>query len=351
MRPSPIRWVAALDGGTTNTRARLLHEGRVVAVARRSVGVRDTVLSDGPAALAAAVRDALAEVLRGQPIERPDRVVAAGMLSSEVGLAAVPHVVAPAGPDELARHAEARSLPDVSPWPILFIPGVRTPPAPGADGWATADVMRGEECETLGAWSLLEGAEPAAANRRTVFVWPGSHTKVVEVDGQGRILRSHTSLAGELTAALARHTLLKASLPETLPEQPDLDAVALGARLAGRDGLGRAAFLVRVAALGETLDPAGRAGFLIGAVIADDAANLARHSIFDGPARVWVGGREPQRSLYAAMLRGRIEPPVLAIEGSLAEDASARGAWDVALRMDADAGDRREGPQPDSATG
>ncbi len=62
----PLSWVAALDGGTTNTRVRLLHDGQVVAVARRGVGVRDAVLgaASGERALEKAIRDAIAEVLR-----------------------------------------------------------------------------------------------------------------------------------------------------------------------------------------------------------------------------------------------------------------------------------------------
>lgn len=329
MIPSPIRGAVALDGGTTNTRARLLHDGRVVATARRAVGVRDTVLAAGRDALAAAVRDALAEVMDAAGSEPPQCVVAAGMLSSEVGLATVPHVVAPAGIDELVHAAAVRVLPDVSDLPILFIPGVRTRAAAGSDGWTAADVMRGEECETLGAWSLLD---PAPAGAPSVFVWPGSHTKTVAVDAAGRIVGSHTSLAGELTAALGGHTLLRASLPEALPDELDLDAAAAGARVAGRDGLGRAAFLVRIAALTGSLEAAARASFLIGAVIGDDVAHLSRHPVLDGAARVWVGGRQPQRTLYADWLRATIRQPVFELEGDLAEAASARGAWAVVLR-------------------
>src|SRR6185503_14145884 len=118
------------------------------------------------------------------------------------------------------------------------------------------------------------------------------------------------------------HTLLTASLPALLPDNPDPDALAAGARLVEREGLGRAAFLVRIAALGGALDPIGRASFLIGAVIADDVAHLARHPILASPARVWVGGRQPQRSLYAELLRPRIGAPVFEIEGGLAEEAS-----------------------------
>lgn len=317
----------ALDGGTTNTRARLCRDGRVVAVARRAVGVRDSVLAEGASPLARAVREALDEVLAAAGSSPVSSIVAAGMLSAEVGLANVPHVVAPAGVAELAQGAQLRELPEVSDQPILFIPGIRTPPAAGTDGWAEADVMRGEECETIGAWSLLgQSGTPG----RAVFVWPGSHTKLVEVDEAGRIVRSHTSIAGELTQALARHTLLAASLPPELPDDPDAEAVAAGARLVGRGGLGRAAFLVRIAALGGALDAHGRASFLVGAIVADDAAHLARHAMLVDPEVVWVGGRQPQRGLYARMLGERINAPVRELDHDWAEHASAVGALRVA---------------------
>jgi 2-keto-3-deoxy-galactonokinase len=96
-------WAVALDGGMTNARARLIRDGRIVATARRAVGVRDAVLSAGAVPLAAAVREALDDVYRIVDDVRPDLIVAAGMLSSEFGRTAVPHVVAPAGLDNLGR--------------------------------------------------------------------------------------------------------------------------------------------------------------------------------------------------------------------------------------------------------
>ncbi len=73
------------------------------------------------------------------------------MLSSEVGLIAVPHVIAPAGLEDLARGVAIGRIPELVERPIYFVPGVRTAAADGLDGWFQADVMRGEECETLGA--------------------------------------------------------------------------------------------------------------------------------------------------------------------------------------------------------
>src|SRR5262249_32002958 len=159
----------------------------------------------------------------------------------------VPHVLAPAGPDELARTAEFVSLPEVDDRPILVVPGVRTPAGDGPDGWFDSDVMRGEECETLGAYAALVAARRLAPGESSACLWPGSPTRLVEVDAGGRIARSFTTLAGEILQAVAQHTLLAASLPGALPDDLDHDAAADGARVAGRHGLGRAAFLVRVA--------------------------------------------------------------------------------------------------------
>lgn len=317
----------ALDGGTTNTRARLVVDGQVVATARRSVGVRDTALAGGVAdSLKNGVRDAIAEVVGQVDGMEFDAVVAAGMLSAEVGLAMVPHVLAPAGLDELAAGSREVLLPEVFHRPILIIPGVKTPPKEGPEGWVEADLMRGEECETLGAWLAMRPPGPS------VFVWPGSHTKLVEVSPEGTIRRSYTTLAGEILSALSAHTLIKASLPDRLPEDPDPEAAEMGARLVEREGLGRVAFLVRIAALSGSLDEVQRASFLLGAVVADDADRLARHPILGGGGDVFVGGRRPLRGLYRDRLRSRLACKVHSVDDDLEGKASAWGALAVARR-------------------
>jgi 2-dehydro-3-deoxygalactonokinase len=353
-------WVIALDGGTTNTRARLVHGSRVVATARRAVGVRDTVLSDprsspalNPAEGAAARREGLVRAVRevieevagdraseGQggagegPGSGPRRayLVAAGMLSSEVGLVAIPHVPAPAGVDDLAKAAVFVNLPEIDDRPILVVPGIRTPAAEGRDAWFASDVMRGEECETFGAHAALLAEGRIAPGQASVFLWPGSHTKLVAVDVEGRITGSFTTLAGEMLQAVARHTLVSASLPGALPDEPDPVAAAAGARAAEHHGLGRAAFLVRIAAMTGTLEESARASFWIGAVVASDLEGLAGHAILEPGRPVFVGGREPLRSLYADGLSRRHDGPVVALHDRLAEAASALGACAVAAR-------------------
>jgi 2-dehydro-3-deoxygalactonokinase len=332
----------ALDGGTTNTRARLVYDGRIIATARREIGVRDTVLSDRSpqARLAGAVREVIAEAVSGQgqftgdngSLPKVGLIVASGMLTSEVGLVIVPHVEAPAGLEDLACAVVVRTLPDIGADPILFVPGLQTLPGDGPDGWMRADVMRGEECETFGA--LAELARRGMVSRQDLglaFVWPGSHTKLVEVDGSGRISRSQTSLAGEFLQAIARHTLMAASLPLVLPDRLDPDSAEAGARAVLDQGLERAAFLVRLAALRETMSQEERAAFWIGAVIADDVRHMVRHPILAMGRPVFVGGREPLRTWYARWLARSHVGPVTSLDDDLAEGASALGALAVAL--------------------
>jgi 2-dehydro-3-deoxygalactonokinase len=340
-------WAIALDGGTTNTRARLLHFGAVSATARRAVGVRDAVIGTHAPTLSEAVRDALAELRQAVPHARPQWIVAAGMLTSEVGLAAVPHVAAPADLDALARGSFTTVLPEIDTLPIRFVPGVRTPRAAGPHGWTEADVMRGEECETLGAWLALreQAGESGWSASHTAFLWPGSHTKLVVVDGAGRIERSYTTLAGEMLQALARHTLLAASMPAVWPEQLEPEAMREGARVARAEGLGRSAFLVRIAHLTDAMPPAARAAFWLGAVVADDADHLL---VRIPPVPLWVGGRQPLRSLYRAEIEGRHSAPVYAIDNDLAEGASALGALAVAVRAESHANNARISPNDSS---
>ena len=264
----PWRRAIALDGGTTNTRARLVQDGRIVATARREVGVRDTVLGDGASgrrgcSMRCGKRSSRSSSAGDSSVDA-ELIVAAGMLTSEVGLVAVPHAPAPAGLSELADAMVVRTIPEIGPWPIHFVPGIRTPAEAGPDGWMRADVMRGEECETSRGPVPVESAgTPGRARGGHVFLWPGSHTKLVEVDRLGRITRSQTSLAGELLQAIARHTLIAASLPSRWPEHLDLDAAEAGARAVRDQGLERAGVPGQDRGAGGSHGP-GSAGLVLG---------------------------------------------------------------------------------------
>ncbi|MEJ7640031.1 MAG: 2-dehydro-3-deoxygalactonokinase [Singulisphaera sp.] len=332
MDGTPAEWSVALDGGTTNTRARLIHGDRIVATARRAVGVRDAVFDSDSRSLAVAVRAAMEEVSRGLGDVRPDLIVAAGMLSSEVGLTAVPHVEAPAGIDALARGGRSPAPRDRRPADRLRA-GRPHPPRRGRRlGRGRRDAR--EECETVGSWTHLAARSPGRPRRvgsRRGLPLAGLSYKLVAVDAGGRILQPHHAGRRDDRGGW-RGTRCSRPASRDLPDEPDRAALDAGARLATREGLGRAAFLVRIAALAETLGPEARASFWLGAVVADDVAHLSRHPMLDGPVPVRVGGRQPLRSLYARWLGERHAGPVSALDDDLAERASALGALAIARR-------------------
>ena len=79
------------------------------------------------------------------------------------------------------------------------------------------------------------------------------------------------------------------------------------------------------------MSPEQLALFWVGAVVADDVGHLARHPILARSPPVWVGGREPLRSLYARWLAGSLKGAVSPLDEGLSESASALGALAVVL--------------------
>ncbi|MFW6125034.1 MAG: 2-dehydro-3-deoxygalactonokinase [Pirellulales bacterium] len=318
-----------LDGGTTNTRAHLFVGDRRLSVAARPIGVRDTARSGSREALIVAVKESIAEALQaaGRVLPEVDTLCAAGMLTSEVGLAEVPHVVAPVGHDGLARHVMVRTLGEVADVPMRFVPGVKTVPAVVDRGHlATMDMMRGEEVATFGILQQTGRRGPL------LLLLPGSHTKLVAVDGRGRIAASYTTLAGEALASLARHTVLAGSTPPELPETPPADCVAEGMEFARQWGLMRSAFAVRLQHVFLGADPVQCAAFLSGAVIEADVESLLRWRGINRRAPLLVGGRQPLRRFYAQRLRGQCDLTVVELDDQVAAEAPARGALSVVRR-------------------
>lgn len=271
-----------IDGGTTNTRAYAVRGQDVLARARAMVGVRDTAKDGSTTRLAHAVRnllDAVAtDACRRDASWQPAAVIAAGMITSPLGLVDVPHVAAPAGAADLAAAAVDARLPAVTTLPAVFIPGVRCgPDVADAETLPQVDVMRGEESLCLGL-AALGFLEPCG-----VMLNLGSHWKLIELSRDGRIQASATTLGGELLYALQTQTVLAASVESDPPHTLDVDAVTAGVREHDRSGLPRAAFCTRLLERVPASSPRSRLSFLVGVVIgatlAGWRARLAGHAI------------------------------------------------------------------------
>jgi 2-dehydro-3-deoxygalactonokinase len=207
------------------------------------------------------------------------------MITSSLGLAEVPHVIAPAGIDELAANIRRCDFPDITPLPVLLVPGVRTgAQVTDINNVESSDLMRGEETMCIGM--VAAGLAP---NPSTVINL-GSHWKVIRIDAGGRVAGSVTSLTGEMIHTTQTQTILATAVPHTRPGFLDPEWVAAGMSEQRKSGLARALFCVRLLEQGRQSTPEERLAFLIGAFVASDLdALIARKAVVD-PVIITGGG-------------------------------------------------------------
>jgi 2-dehydro-3-deoxygalactonokinase len=267
-----------VDGGTTNTRVYAVSGPVVLARGHASVGVRDSARDGSTDRLTSALRDLLTQVSGAAQDEtpgwRPQAVVAAGMITSALGLADVPHVVAPAGPSDLAAAAKYVALPGGILPGVMLVPGVRcVPRLPADDPLASTDVMRGEESLCIGLSAL------GTLGDGGLVLTIGSHWKLIEVVADHHVAWSTTTLGGELLHALQSQTVLAASVEQGVPKGLDLEAVRAGVLEQDRSGLPRAAFCTRLLELfpSSSSSPRSRLSFLAGVVIGATLAGWRDH--------------------------------------------------------------------------
>lgn len=258
-----------IDGGTTTTRVWAVRGTQILSEARATVGARDTARDGSPEALhrgvAELLQQASAEARSGKADWQAKEIVAAGMITSPLGLAEVAHVAAPADLRSLRAGARRITLPQVSELPILLLPGVRCgSQAPTLDDIADFDVMRGEEAVCLG---LLE---TGALTGSGIALSLGSHWKLVEIL-DGAITACSTTMGGEVLHVLRTQTVLSASVDSELPSTlapRDRELLKRGQDACLQHGMLRATFMVRLLERASDNDGRDRLLFLLGVVIA-----------------------------------------------------------------------------------
>jgi 2-dehydro-3-deoxygalactonokinase len=323
--------ILTIDTGTTNTRVTVWQDGKVVGHGARQVGVRDTAITGNTRKLEEGVRETIAEALANARLEAGDigRVLASGMITSNVGLCEIPHVPAPASIDDLAKAMRESLVENVWHAPIWFVPGVRNAVDHiGLHNCEAMDMMRGEETESFALVERLGLDEP------TVIVLPGSHSKFVSIDKSGRIDGCVTTLAGELLHVISHDTILAGSLKEGFAKRIDPEMLLAGAASANKIGLGRACFSVRILDQFAVYDANARANFLLGAVLGSDLLTLKNSSAIrmSPGTRFVVSGKPILREAIARLVEGDDFFSVTVLGDDDQRDLAGAGAIAVARR-------------------
>jgi 2-dehydro-3-deoxygalactonokinase len=233
----------AVDWGTTNRRAWALGPGGALIAERADsaglLAVQDRRFADSLSSFLGDWLDASA----GAP------VVIAGMAGSRLGWVEVPYVAAPAALSDLADHLmQAGRIAGSDCW---IVPGM------SLDGAAQPEVMRGEECQILGA--LLTRREHDG-----IFLLPGTHSKWVRVSDR-RLIEFRTYITGEMFNLLRQSGTLAQLMSG---DAEDADAFARGVLATGADTeLLNRLFSARSLALFGRLDGRALASYVSGMLV------------------------------------------------------------------------------------
>lgn len=274
--------IICIDLGTTNTRVwRVSADGDVRFRGQAQVGVRDTAREGSSKLLRETLRSLIDQAIAASADIPPVCVIAAGMITSSLGLLEIPHIPAPAGVEEIAAATRAHHFVDVTNLPIYLVPGVRCGSAETINDY---DIMRGEEtlCIGLKAMEQISG--------ETTVLNLGSHWKAISVSAAGQITGSTTSLAGEMIYATQTNTILASALPAERPDKLDASWVLAGMEAQRHSGLSRSLFQVRLLQLANRTSPQQRFSYMIGAFIAADLDALLSSGKLQKDATVLIAG-------------------------------------------------------------
>lgn len=266
---------AVIDCGTTTTRIYIVNEDkRIVASGRKKVGVRDTSITGSRDALRNGVTELFYQILSENdiPDQEVEFAIASGMITSEIGLMEIPHLVAPVGLSELAEGVKKVEDPTVLPIgrPVYFVRGIRNSyPVPArAQDLRQVDFMRGEEVQCIGIMASRNVPRPAN------LVALSSHTKIMHINEKGQIVASSTTISGQFFEAILESTNIGKSITAVENEEAGgysyEELIRIATDCVRHAGLGRTCLMPRFLQVLMKTNAQERQTFLDAAIAADD---------------------------------------------------------------------------------
>ena len=298
----------AIDGGTTNTRINLVKDYLVTDTVNYNIGARKGI--ENKEILQEAVKEGIEKILSGNDMTENDieRILVSGMLTSEFGIYEVNHISVPAGKTELHNAMAEVILSNISAIPFVFIPGVKT----DCGSLENADMMRGEETELAGLTDTY--------NTEGLFVLPGSHSKIIKTDKEGRIIDFFTMLTGEMLEALSENTILRdaVDMKNTLLVK---EYLLKGFEYAKSNGINEAMFKVRVLKNMFFRSADETYSFFLGAVLCDEVLKIINMR----PRKVFIGGRKQIKTAIYEILKKYMNASVFCIEDETVDKSVSLG--------------------------
>lgn len=307
--------IISVDGGTTNTRLVLINDGKVLYSRRLSLGLRDQLDGNG-SKYSSILSSGIRELLTENNLEEKDIdcVTVSGMICSEHGLYEVPHIPSPVSVRLLSLSMKEKDFLEIAAIPFYLVPGVKT--FKTAADLCDMDIMRGEETELCGIMEKMN--LPCSVT----LVLPGSHCKIIPVDGEGMIKTFVTTVSGELIRAAAEHTILRDGIRDAYPSKLEDTKLLEGFDYAREHGLTEAMFKVRILQKFRGYTPDELFAVLCGIILSEDIRVIEKCA----SGEILVGGSDPFRSAIRLLLKERTALTAEIIPDDIARYAVAYGA-------------------------
>ncbi len=302
-----------IDSGSSTTRIYLLAfaDSKIIDKITIDEGVNSTVTHGNNNLLRQEMVRGVTELLarNGKAQQDITFIIASGMITSNLGLHEVPHLVAPVGIDELARHTVPFAANELLALdiPVMLIPGVRNQTTPSWENLSGIDLMRGEETQAVG---LLLGYQPKLP---CILIELGSTTKLISINQQGKIAGSITSLSGQVYAAILKQTFVAASVATTPEEEAQAkiepQIIDAACQAVQESGLLRTILMSRFLQFAFPTTAPQRKLFLESAMAGDDINVFinAQHQGFNFHGEIFLIGHAKRCEIYQHVIRQQLK--------------------------------------------
>ena len=284
-----------IDGGTSSTRVNLLQNKTIIDSVKLSIGARVSI--ENREKYVNAIKSAIDEIISKNNASDVKRILASGMITSEFGLCNLPHLNAPAGIKELHNAMYETTVGEISDIPFVFMRGIKL------DGQAISDsdMMRGEETELMG---IMQDEYSEC-----IYVLPGSHSKIIKVDDNGKITSFFTTLTGEMIASLSQGTILKDAVDLSVDDISN-EYLLKGYEYTVSEGINKALFKVRILKNKFNCTPQEVYSFFMGTVLCDEIQNIIKEEA----KTVVLGGREQIKRAMTLILKEKTHKNIVELD-------------------------------------
>ena len=296
-----------IDGGTTNTRLYLVCDYKIIDSIKLNIGAKKC--AEGNTLLKNEIKKSINILLNKYDIKEEDitRILASGMITSEFGLCNLEHITTPAGIEELHNSMHEVMINDISSFiPFVFIRGVKY----DKENVLETDVMRGEETELFG---IIEDFD-------SLYILPGSHSKIISTDENGKITYFKTMLTGEMIGALAENTILKSAIDLSC-EEIDSDFLKQGFSYCYTNGINDSLFKTRILSSFSHASKTEIYSYFLGVILCDEIKYILKKYA----KNIYIGGRKQIKEALFILLKYLTKNNVIMLTDDVVDSSCVKG--------------------------